>query len=123
MWNVITLGITQVLLMLCVSSYGILAMVISFSSLNILWLVVWNYFVRREIDFAFKEALVDIASFALTALIIMGAVYFFTQGIENLLVKMTSKILLGAILYLIVMFIFQRNLILEIVRTVFKLKR
>lgn len=122
MWNVITLGITQVLLMLCVSSYGILAMVISFATLNIFWLLVWNHFVRREIDYYFKEALVDIVSFALTAFIIMGTVYFFTQGIENLLVKMASKILLGAILYLIVMFIFQRNLILEIVRTVFKLK-
>lgn len=122
MWNVITLGITQVLLMLCVSSYGILAMVISFSSLNILWLLVWNYFVRREIDFKLREALLDIFSFAFITLIIMGFVYFLTQGIESLLLKMIAKILMGAILYLIVMFIFQRSLILEIVRMVFKLK-
>ncbi len=122
MWNVIVLGLLQILLMLSLSSFGILIMVIGFVSLNILWLIVWHYFVQREISYSLKEVLVDIVSFALISLVIMVFVYHLMSGVESMLLRLILKVVISAVLYALVMLFFQRNLIIETIRMIFKIK-
>lgn len=122
MWNVIVLGVLQVLLMLSLSSYGILIMVIGFVTLNVLWLIVWHRFVQREIDYSFREVLTDICSFALISSLIMAGVHHFLSGVENMLFRLILKVVMGGVLYAFVMLIFQRNLIIETIRMFFKIK-
>ncbi len=122
MWNVIALGILQVFLMLSLSSYGILMMVIGFVTLNILWLMVWHSFVRREIDYSLRETLTDIVFFALISFLIMLFVYHLMSGVESMLLRLILKVVIGAILYALIMLLFQRSLIIETIRMIFKIK-
>ncbi len=99
MWNTIALSLLQLLVMLVMYPYGIRAMVAVFVSINVAWLAVWQYFVWREVRLTPWAAFKDIAPFALTAAAAMAAAYFLTDGIDNLYLKMGTKVVAAAAFY------------------------
>lgn len=105
MWNTITLGLLQLAVILLLYPYGIHKMIIAYVCINISWLLVWHYFVRREINLRLFDALKDIFSFALIAALVMGVTYLITNGIPNIYIRLIAKIALAATLYISVMWL------------------
>ena len=121
MWNILAQGIL-VLGVLCLVHYGrwhvvvpplscfgasmgslvlegVHLMVVSYVVIYILWLLVWHYYLRREIKLSIKDVVCDMAPFALTAAAAMCITYVLTRGISNLYLSLIVRMLLAAVLY------------------------
>ena len=99
MWNTIALGILQVIVMLLAYPYGIHTMIVAFVTVNIVWMLVWHYFVWQQIRLNLFAALKDILPFAFIATAVMAATYYVTIGFANLYLLMASKIIIAGTLY------------------------
>ena len=60
MWSTIVLSIVLLIVMCMLHSLGIYTMVITYVCINIAWLLVWHYFVWKEIRLGLFAALNDI---------------------------------------------------------------
>ena len=105
MWNTIALGAIQLLVMFLLHSYGIHTMVAVYVAINICWLLVWHYFVWREIQLSLFMAMKDILPFAVIAAGVMAATYYITFHITNIYLLFASKILIAALLYISIMWL------------------
>jgi O-antigen/teichoic acid export membrane protein len=103
LWATITLGILQIGLLIGLRRQGIYTMVIAYTLLNIIWVFVWQFFVKRLMAYRLMDFLKDIVPFALTAAVIMIVTGFVTQGITNLWLLFISRVVIAAILYYTVM--------------------
>lgn len=103
MWNTISLGLLQLIVMLIVYPFGIYTMIIFFVSIHIGWLFVWHYFVWRYLRFSLWQALLDILPYALTAGACIIVTYYLTKGIDNIYLLLVSKIIIAAGLYTLLM--------------------
>ena len=101
MWNTICLGMTQLLVMLLLYPYGIHTMVLVYVLINIVWLLVWHYFVWREIRLRLFQALKDIMPFAVISGGIMIATYYITLFMQNIYLLFVSKVIIASSLYMI----------------------
>ena len=72
-------------------------------SINILWLLTWHYFVWQEIGLKLSHALMDILPYAAIAATVMVITYYTTRSIENIYLRLASKIVLAAALYVAAM--------------------
>ncbi len=105
MWNTIVLGLFQLVVILMLKDFGIRTMVTVYVIINILWLLVWHYFVWREIRLSLWSVLKDIVPFATAATIAMLAAHFFTQSLENIYFCLMGKILVAAAAYILIMWL------------------
>lgn len=105
MWSTISLGIVQLGSMLLLYPYGIHTMIIIYVAINIGWLLVWHYFVWREIQFSLFHALKDILPFAGIAAGVMIVTYYLTLGFTNLYLLITGKIIIAFILYTVILWL------------------
>ena len=113
LWSTIALGLLQIALMVALWREGIYVMVIAYTLLNILWVFVWQVFVRRLMDYRLLHFLKDILPFAMAAAAVMIVTGFASQFIVDSLefrddylklwVLLLSRVLLAAILYYAVM--------------------
>ena len=103
MWNTICLGMTQLLVMLLLYPYGIHTMVLVYVLINIVWLLVWHYFVWREIRLRLFQALKDIMPFAVISGGIMIDTYYITLFMQNIYLIFVSKVIIASSLYMIIM--------------------
>lgn len=105
MWNTICLGVVQILTMLLLHPYGIQTMVMVYVAINISWLLIWHYFVWKEIQLNLFLAMKDMLPFAVIAGGIMIATNFLTLSITNLYLLIACKIAIAALLYIGIMWI------------------
>lgn len=103
MWNTIAIGILQVAAVLLVHRQGIYYMILTYACINIVWLLVWHHFIRREIGLRLWDAIKDIAPFGGIALLTMGITYALTVSIEPQWLLMTAKIIIAGIVYFCIM--------------------
>ncbi len=103
MWNTIVLGLLQLAIMLLTYPYGIITMVKIYVAVNILWLLVWHFFVWREIQLSIIHALMDILPFAAAATAAILTAHFVSAGIGNIYLSLTAKIAIAASLYILIM--------------------
>lgn len=99
MWNTICLGLAQLTAMLCLYPYGVHTLIKVYVSIHICWLLVWHYFVWRQIRLSLSAALKDIFPFALIAIAVMAITHYATLGLSNLYLLMAAKIALAGMLY------------------------
>lgn len=124
MWNTIALGIIQVTSMFCCHPYGIMFMIKCYVTINVCWLLVWQYFVWREIGLSLFQALQDILPYAFIAGITMWVTGYITRLFElNLYVTCLSRILLAALIYTIIMWLSGSVTFKESVQYLMKKKR
>lgn len=124
MWNTIALGIIQVTSMFCCHPYGIMSMIKCYVTINVCWLLVWQYFVWREIGLSLFQALQDILPYAFIAGITMWVTGYITRLFElNLYVTCLSRILLAALIYTIIMWLSGSVTFKESVQYLMKKKR
>lgn len=99
LWNTVTLGILQLIVMLVLCPYGIYTMVCVYASINVTWLFVWHYFVHKEIKLNLLQALKDIIPYAGIAIAVMTFTYWATLNLKNIYLLMIAKIFIAASLY------------------------
>lgn len=103
MWNTISLGTLLLSSVLLAHSHGIYAMLAVYVSINILWILTWHYFVQQTIGLKLRHALADIFPYAIIAAAVMAITYNLTYSIENIYIRLASKIILAATLYVAAM--------------------
>lgn len=99
--------ILQIVLQICItlglSSYGITVMVAAFSLLNICFMLIWHFTMKRIHPFSILAALKDTIPFALTATLCMIVAHYSTLWTESLWLLLTLRFMIAAILYIGIM--------------------
>ncbi len=103
MWLTITQIAVMLIAVLACHRLGIMAMVIAFACINILWLLAWQVFASRLIGYRFITMLRDLMPFMLIALVVMGVTYLVTRFIGNMYFLLLARIILAAALYIMTM--------------------
>ena len=103
MWLTISQIAIMLIAVLACHKLGITAMVIAFACINILWLLAWQLFASRLIDYRFVTMLRDLLPFMLIALAVMGLTYLVTGFISNRYFLLLSRILVAIALYVMTM--------------------
>ena len=105
MWNTIGLVLVQLTMALVLYPYGIYTMIIVYAAINIVWLLVWNYFVNQEIGYRLINLLKDLLPYLLIATGTMAITYFATTDCTHIYVRFIAKIGLAASLYILIMWL------------------
>ena len=109
LWNTVALGILQIGLMVGLWQQGIRTMVIAYTLLNIIWVFVWHFFVRRLMGYRLLDFLKDIVPFALAAAGVMLFTWWigefivyslwFIDDYLKLWILLISRVLIAMLLY------------------------
>lgn len=126
LWCTCGLGLASIVLMVCIWPLGIRSMVVGYTALNLLWVLVWHFFVRRLTGYGFVMFMRDTLPFAIAAIAVMAATYFATAWIGNMAVLLVARIAVAAVLYYAVMRVARVHILNEcqqfIVNKLFKRK-
>jgi O-antigen/teichoic acid export membrane protein len=99
MWLNISQILLQLLLIFLTYQYGIITVVCAYTSLNIVWLMVWQVCAKRLIGVRLWDVCKDTIPFALISAAIMAVIWFATASITNCYLLLFLRILLAVILY------------------------
>ncbi len=123
MWNTIALGILQ-LLCLCVTySCGLNVMLTVYVALNILWLFVWHHFAYKHTGLRLLDVLKDIFPYGGISAAVMLFTVWVTSRLENIYVSLLLKVILGASLYVLLMWTLQSVVFRESILYLLKKKK
>ena len=103
MWLSICQIAIMLLMVFACRQFGITAMVIAFACINILWLLVWQYFLSRLIGYRYMNMFRDLMPFLLISLFVMAATYIVTSSISNLYLMISARVVVAVLLYVLVM--------------------
>lgn len=92
---------------------GILYMTMAYTSVSILWLLVWQLLVRREIHLRLRDTVKDVLPFFLIAAAVMIATHYITLPLSNLYLRILAKIICAAALYCLAMHLSGSNIYKE----------
>lgn len=109
----VALGVLQILLMLLLWPYGIRNMVIAYVCLNVSWLFVWFYFVRKSTGYTLSQFFKDVLPFAVSASVVMVVTYYATLSITHLLPLLVVRVAMAAVLYYIIMRVAKAEILRE----------
>lgn len=105
MWVTISLALAALAAVLLCKPLGMDWMVRIFVAVNIAWLLVWHYFVRRETGLRLRQLIADLLPYAALAAALCLAAHFATAGLENLWARMLTKICAVAAAYCLVLWL------------------
>lgn len=123
MWGTIAQGLLTLSILLAMSFFGIKMMLITYCIFNIMWLFVWNYFVKKEIRLSYAMFIKDILPYIVLATAVMCITSYMTTFIDNIYVLLVSKIALAACLYIFTAYIMRSEELFEIMDFLFKRKK
>ena len=104
--NTVTLGILQLIVIYLLRSHGIFFMVSVYVGINICWLLVWHYFVQKEIGLLLSSALKDVLPYLGIAGGVMCFTYYVTAIITtNLYGAFALKIVIAAVSFVFIMWL------------------
>jgi len=119
-WCTFTLGVALIALMIVIAPFGIRRMVEGYVCLNIVWVFVWLFFVRRLMGYGLSMFLRDTMPFALSAAATMVFTYWATASITSLWLLLITRIALAATLYCIIMRVAKVKILDECMDFIFK---
>lgn len=122
MWNTIALGLTQLVCIIASYPFGLHAMLVVYTAVNVLWLFVWQYFANRHAGLRLADVLRDTLPYMLAAVAVMGATWFVTRGIESLWFSLLLKVAVAVALYSLLMWAFNSAIFRESIQYLFKKK-
>lgn len=124
MWCTIVQGLLTLTLLLVMSQFdAIKPMLVAYCIFNALWLFVWNYFVKKEINLTYRMFISDILPYIALATIIMCITGYTTTFLNNKYVLLISKMTIAAILYILTAYLFRSEELSEIINFLFKRKK
>ena len=121
MWNTICLSLLQLTAACAMYSFGLEWMLRVFVAIHIGWLLVWLWFVHREIGLTLKHLLKDISPYLLLSALLTVSAHCLTRSIGNLYLSMAVKVVGVAAVYTLVLWKLQSVIFRESVQ--FLLKR
>lgn len=114
MWGIISFGVLQIILLLLLYPYGAVHMVVSSAILQFVWLFVWFVQVKKYLQYTFYHLLGDVFSYAVLAAFSMIATYLLVFSIEHLYARFVLSVLIAAVFYASLNFLFKPAVIKEI---------
>lgn len=102
-WCTIGLGLVEMMIMITIWQLGITTMVVAYTSINVVWVLVWHFFVRRLTGYSLLHLLMDTVPFALAAFGVMALCYVATMSITNNWLLLAARIPMAVVLYFAVM--------------------
>ncbi|MDR0743974.1 MAG: lipopolysaccharide biosynthesis protein [Tannerella sp.] len=103
LWNVIGLGVVQLIAVCSTLFLGVYYMVFVFTIVNILWLPVWHFSSGKLINLRLLHVIKDVSPFLLITVLSMGVAWFITRSIDNIYIRFIAKIFITAIIYIGIM--------------------
>lgn len=103
MWLTIAQIAVMLIAVLACHRWGIMAMVIAFAVINVLWLLAWQLFAYKLIGYRFTTMLRDLLPFMLIALAVMAVAYVVTLPISNIYLLLLLRVIVAASLYVLTM--------------------
>jgi O-antigen/teichoic acid export membrane protein len=103
MWSTIALCLMLLVAVIGAYPFGFEWMLWAFVGINIGWLLVWWWFVRREIGLCFFDMLRDISPYLLLSAILTIGCHYLLKDISNIYVSLLLKVVIVAMLYVAVL--------------------
>ena len=119
LWNTVVLCVIVWIGLVTLHPYGLRTMVVFFICVNILWLLVWQWFAHRLVGLKLWDVLRDIVPFLVFTILVMGVTWWLTRSIENLWLLLVSKILIAASLYAGIMWLSGARIMRESINYLF----
>ncbi len=108
--------------LICLSPWGLYYMVTFFIAVNTAWLGVWRLFAWQMIRLRFRDVFKAVTPFFVFASTVMLATWYVTQGIDNIILRLISKIIVAVILYCGITFLSGAKIMRESIDFVLKRK-
>lgn len=99
MWCHIALCLIQLAAVVFSAPYGITVMLEVYVAITIAWILVWYYFVHREIHLRLWEVVKDISPYLLITCVLIYIAQLLTLQIDSLYLKFTAKVVFVAVTY------------------------
>ena len=103
MWCNIGQVVGLLALVLFCHQYGIQTMVIAYTLFIIVWLLVWQWMMKRVAGLRFLDVAKDILPFMLCAAATMVVTYFMTRSLQNIYLLLLVRLLVSATIYFCIM--------------------
>lgn len=100
LWATVALVVVQLAVVLTASLWGMEVMFRGFVVVNVLWLFVWHWLVRRELPLRLRFVLCDLAPYALLSIALCLVAYFLFMGVNNIYLRLAWKVAFVGTLYL-----------------------
>ena len=91
--------VLQIAIILACAPFGMSVMVASYTLFMIAWLLPWHYYAGRLIRYRWCDAFMDVAPFAIIAILSMVIAYAATMWTDSLYLLLPLRILIAAIAY------------------------
>ena len=105
MWSTIALCLMLLVAIIAAYPFGFEWMLWAFVGINIGWLLVWWWFVHREIGLRFIDMLQDISPYMLLSAALTIGCYYLLADIDNIYLSLALKVLIVGVLYVAVLWI------------------
>ena len=121
MYNIISLDLVM-LLLLCGLHYtkvslfgvtGIPLMVTGYVVLTILWLLLWHYFLWREIQLGLWKVLTDMLPFLGIAVVAMLVAFYAGKEFSTLYVRLALRMVVAILTYLVLLWVLGAKILRE----------
>jgi O-antigen/teichoic acid export membrane protein len=113
MWCTVSLCLTQTIIAIVMAHWGIYAMVVAWTIVNIAWTGVWLRLSQREIALRAYEFVKDISPYLLLSTALCVGAHFATDGIANLYLRFAAKIVIVALCYIGILWLLGSNILKE----------
>lgn len=123
MWNTIALSFFQLAIALILYPYGIHQMLYAFVAVQTGWLLIWSYWVHREIKLTFWAWLKDISPYLFLSVTLTMFSHYTTLGIESVSLRFACKIICVAGPYLFILWILKSVILREAIEFLLHKKR
>jgi O-antigen/teichoic acid export membrane protein len=120
MWlNIVQIAL-QMLLIFLTYQQGIMAVVVAYTLLNIVWIIVWQVFAKRLIEVRLWDVCNDTLPFALISAMVMAAVWYATTAIGNTYLLLLVRIVMAVVLYAAIMKLLRVKMMDDCLQFLFK---
>ena len=105
MWSTIALCLTLLIAVICAYPFGFEWMLRMFVGINIAWLVVWFWYVHKEIGLKFIDMLKDLSPYLLLSAALTIGSHFLLAGISNIYLSFLLKVIFVAVCYVSILWV------------------
>lgn len=123
MWNTIGVGLLQLVTVLISYRFGLETMLIIYTTINILWLFVWQHFAHKHVGIRLRDVIKDILPYPIISGGIMGFVLLITAGIASPWMSAAVKATVAVALYILTLRKLDSVVFSECVNFLFKRKK
>ena len=113
MWCTISLCLIQTIIAIVMAHWGIFAMVVAWTVVNIAWTGVWLKLSQREIALHAVEFIKDISPYLFLSTVLCICTHFLADGIENIYLRFGVKIVAVAMPYIGILWILGSKILKE----------